>query len=417
MNQQKVSYHIHCDKYQPKKDGTATLYLRLTINRKSKFISLSKCIDPKYFDFKKKRVKNTKGAPNPQKLNRFLNTEENRVDDIILELQRRNKPITFDNVLKEYKGADTNGSFDAYAKEVIASQRNRLKKDTKSGYEYMLNKIEKYHPGLKLYEVDTAWLQRFSNYLIEELNNKQNTVHLTLRTMRMFVKHAFDEGVINSYPFKNFSFEKEEVDKEHLSLEELNSLHEFYDSRELLDLRKQDKRGKSYHIGKKYQELLQHFLIGCYSGLRLSDIRKLRKKHIQNAYIVIQMNKGREGKQKTVRIPIRGRLQSVLNLDRMDDKVYEGLVRGKSDVSAWMKLLMKEAGVYKHITFHCSRHTFAISCLTLGMSLETVSDLLGHRDIKTTQIYAKIVDAKRDNEMDLWDNLPEVKKRYLTKVS
>ena len=78
---------------------------------------------------------------------------------------------------------------------------------------------------------------------------------------------------------------------------------------------------------------------------------------------------------------------------------------------------MKEAGINKHITFHCSRHTFAISCLTLGVALETVSDLLGHRDIKTTQIYAKVVDAKRDNEMDLWDNLPEIKKRYLTKVS
>jgi site-specific recombinase XerD len=63
---------------------------------------------------------------------------------------------------------------------------------------------------------------------------------------------------------------------------------------------------------------------------------------------------------------------------------------------------MKEAKINKYMTFHCSRHTFAINSIVLGIPIEVVSDLLGHSDLRTTQIYAKIVDQKRDDEMAKW---------------
>jgi hypothetical protein len=66
---------------------------------------------------------------------------------------------------------------------------------------------------------------------------------------------------------------------------------------------------------------------------------------------------------------------------------------------------MQLAGINKYITFHCARHTFAITSLILGMKLEVVSDILGHSEISTTQRYARIVDRLREKEMDKWDQL------------
>lgn len=244
--------------------------------------------------------------------------------------------------------------------------------------------------------------------MIEELGNKPNTVHGDLAAMRRFIRRAYKEKLIRHYPFEDFEFSRQEVDKEHLTIDELNKLHEYYDSRKFLELWKHDKRGKSYHIGQKYQDLLQHFLIACYTGLRLSDVRKLRYGHIQNNMIVIKMEKGRMAKEKTVRIPLLNRQLSVLDLDgksKPTDKVYGSFVRPTGEVNRWLKDIMKTIGIDKYITFHCSRHTFAINSLILGIPIETVSDLLGHNDLRTTQIYAKIVDEKRQQGMDYWDKI------------
>ena len=70
-----------------------------------------------------------------------------------------------------------------------------------------------------------------------------------------------------------------------------------------------------------------------------------------------------------------------------------------------LRFIMNEVGIKKRLSFHCTRHTFAVSALTLGMSLETVSDIMGHNDLRTTQIYAKIIDDKRKEEMSKWNRL------------
>lgn len=241
--------------------------------------------------------------------------------------------------------------------------------------------------------------------MVTELGNKINTYHKDLAFIRKFIKKAFQDGIIKTYPFTHFKLVTEEVSKPHLSIEELRKLHEFYESQKLLEMVVKDGRGKTYKVGEKYQELLQQFLIGCYSGLRHSDIKSLRKEHIIDGKIVIKVAKGQKGQRKTVRIPIMNKLQSLLDMNRADNMVYEGFVRGLSQSNSWLKFIMREAGIDKYMTFHCSRHTFAVNALVIGIPLEVVSDLLGHTDVKTTQIYAKVVDSLREREMEKWDML------------
>ena len=87
-----------------------------------------------------------------------------------------------------------------------------------------------------------------------------------------------------------------------------------------------------------------------------------------------------------------------------DDKVF-GNILNPSDTNDNLRIWALRAGVDKHISFHCGRHTFAVLMLTLGTDIYTVSKLLGHRELKTTQIYAKIVDEKKQEAVD---NIPPI---------
>ncbi|WP_017730777.1 tyrosine-type recombinase/integrase [Nafulsella turpanensis] len=85
--------------------------------------------------------------------------------------------------------------------------------------------------------------------------------------------------------------------------------------------------------------------------------------------------------------------------------LFESAVQENGTTNNYLKEIMQIAGINKHITFHCARHTFAITSLILGLKLEVVSDILGHSEISTTQRYARIVDRLREKKMDKWDQL------------
>lgn len=403
----KVTISTHLNTQKKRKDGLANLYLRITINRKTKYISLRKLCNPAYFNFETKRVKNCIEEPNAQKINRFLKDEESRIQDIVLDLQRANKPVTFDTIINIYDG-NVNELFIPWCKKEIEKQKHLLKPRSIEMEEYRLNKLEKFQKNISINEIDKNWLEKYKKYLQVDLKNKINTVHGDFRTIRKYIRIAFDNGLIKSYPFTHFKMEVEAVEKEYLTFDELKTLHNLYDSKKLLEMISRDKRSKTYIIGQKYQDVLQHFLIGCYTGLRYSDIKNLRFGNIQENKIIIKMEKGRIGKQKTVRIPLTDLSKSVLDINKANaanDLLYRVPVKRIGETNLWLKDIMKEAKINKYITFHCSRHTFAINSIVLGIPIEVVSDLLGHNDLKTTQIYAKIVDQKRDQEMEKWGKI------------
>lgn len=138
----------------------------------------------------------------------------------------------------------------------------------------------------------------------------------------------------------------------------------------------------------------QAFLFSCFTGLRISDIRNLEWHHIQNDTIAIRMQKTSE----MIYLPLSNNAKAWLP-KRGTGKVFNilsGTELGK-DIADWVK----KAGIDKHITFHCARHTFATLTLTYGADLYTVSKLLGHQNIQVTQIYAKIVDEKKKEAVNL----------------
>lgn len=148
------------------------------------------------------------------------------------------------------------------------------------------------------------------------------------------------------------------------------------------------------------------FIFSCFTGLRLSDVRTLSWSKIQTStdggtrFICMNMQKTGE----LLNLPLSAEaLRCLAPKEDAEEPIFR--LPGTPTISHDLRRWTERAGVAKHVTFHVSRHTFATMMLTLGVDIYTVSKLLGHKNIATTQIYAKIVDEKKVRAVQMVDNL------------
>ncbi len=151
----------------------------------------------------------------------------------------------------------------------------------------------------------------------------------------------------------------------------------------------------------------QAFMFSCFCGLRISDIRKLKWSDIQEVTAKDGTRQYRLGirmekTKKTITYQLSNEALKWLPERGESELVFDGLV-GRSRIGLNLRIWAKDAGITKYITFHTARHTFATMMLTLGADIYTTSKLLGHSRIDTTEIYAKIIDKKKDEAMSLID--------------
>ena len=172
-----------------------------------------------------------------------------------------------------------------------------------------------------------------------------------------------------------------------MTRKEINKLHELY---------------KSSKIKKKgLSQVLRYFLFACYTSLRYSDIRELCFKHIINGESINQIM---DKTGKLVNIPLSEKAKSLLGKHTVSNgkvfKVFTNQVTNRH-----LKDVIKLAEIQKEISFHCARNTWASITLELTGDIALVSNVLAHSSIKTTQIYAKVLEAKKREAMEKWDEI------------
>lgn len=252
-------------------------------------------------------------------------------------------------------------------------------------------------------DVDKEFLSEFTDFLRQmpkaskygvlktggRLSN--NSVVSYYGTLRTAINRAYKEGIITVNPTKEFDFaskvRQEPSRREYLTIDELKTL---------------------INTECRHEIVKRAFLFSCLCGLRVSDIRKLRWCDLQRSggrvRIEITMQKTKEPLYLPISdealkwLPERGEAN---DSDFIFPLTHEGTVN--DTLQHWAKV----AGITKHISFHVARHTHATMMLTLGADLYTVSKLLGHKNIATTQIYAKIVDKKKEEAIGLIPNLTD----------
>lgn len=271
----------------------------------------------------------------------------------------------------------------------------RSKRNAQARVEQYLLYIGK--PNLALKEVDKDFCKGFIAFLKTcTFNNGKKTLGST--TCRIFMNRlaaalnmAVREGLIDNNPFKLLDAkekpQKKSAMREFLTIEELRTL---------------------IATPCRYEIVKKAFLFSCFTGLRYSDMMALKWNEIHKAadgktlYIEHEQVKTKN----TVTIPLSNEaLKWMPRKSKGDERVFHQLRITSTTVEVVLGEWMQEAGIRKHITYHCSRHTAATLLLTLGADLYTVSKILGHRSIRMTEVYAKIVDKKKIETMNLVNNM------------
>lgn len=290
--------------------------------------------------------------------------EENRRTMLTAEQIRAERQIDILNGKSDLKHVKKSPLLSDY----IYEKHKGGRENTLKGYIYLIYNINNFSTNIRLSQIDKDFCLGFVRYLNK--THSQNTAWFLYTRFNAALNSAVKDGFISNNPCvipDSIRPKPKLGTREYLTEYELKLLF----SKPCL-----------------HEEVKRAFLFSCLTGLRFIDIETLKWSDIKDGEIVKEQVKT----GGIVIVPLSGTAISLLPL-KDDEYVFHLPTR---ECVRWnVKKWVADAGIKKRITFHCARHTFATLLMTKGNDLFTTSKLLGHKDVKTTQIYAKLVDEKR----------------------
>ncbi len=285
------------------------------------------------------------------------------------------------------------GSFIEYFDRLTAEKGRTTTPSNHSIWISTGNHLKSFVGGnISFQQINESWLESFKSYLQSEPLTKsktklsENTASSYFNKVRAALNQAQKEGIIRQSPCANVkSIKPKQEKREYLTVDELKA---------------------AVQAECRYEVLKKAFLFSCLTGMRWSDIHKLTwsmvRRFAEGHWRIVFTQ------QKTDGVQYLDLNYQALELmgehGEASERVFSGL-RYSAYVNVALKQWMMRAGITKNITFHCGRHTFAVLQLSQGADIYTVSKLLGHSEIKTTQVYADILDSDRHKAMQ---NLPDI---------
>ena len=292
--------------------------------------------------------------------------------------------------------------------EAYANERRKTGADDKEGrcgsvLTLKMHLVAYAGKEVRLRDVDTNFCIGFARYLktaknLHKKNKKKNlisagTAHLKYSILRSVLNDAVRKGYMDKNPMNDVPMvnrpKKPDTERDFLSADEVKRL---------------------IRTACTYKTLKQAFLFSCFTGLRKSDILGLTWNDIISVDDKMLIYKRIQKTQRWLSVPLSDQAKQWLPKRAEDEegslKIYEPISNASihDNLQRWMA---KADITNKHVSFHTARHTFATLELSQGVDLYTVSKLLGHTSVSTTQVYAKVVDKTKEQAIELLDNLFE----------
>jgi site-specific recombinase XerD len=374
MKRPTIKIYLRTD--QINKDGSSTVILRITIDRKKKEYSTNVTTNVKNWN-EIKFIKNS--DPNHLQNNKILHKLISKANSIIDDCFFSNKRLSineFDLLFRSNGGQSKN--FFEFIQTLIDESINDFSPTTIIKYQTELRKLKRFIKNIEFEDITESFISKFKMFCVN-LGNNENTIKKSMAFIKQALNKAINKGLIKENVFSKIKIGAIVGNREHLNRFEVEQLENIYES-ELLN---------------KYQKnVLKYFLFSCFTGLRYSDLKRLKNSDIilvnesNIDFWVVDIIQGKT--DSLVRIPVLNRAKKYLSFGHANLPAFR--VIASQPANRVLKEIITIAGIKKKITFHCARHTFATIGLELGISLAVVSKLLGHTDVKTTMIYTSIGD-------------------------
>ena len=381
--------------------SVAPICLRMTVDRNTTYKTIFK-IKPEFWDDKKSTVR--KSHPNASEFNALISKERNELEKSIILLGISDKKLTIDTIRRKINNPISTDFFE-YSQKYI----EKLYKDGNASlykrYKTVISKFKRYHntDKLPIGHITTKTIIQYEKYLSETAKNRNNTITANMKVISKLISDIYDEYRLDSYdnPFHNHKYKFDQTHPPHLEIDEILRI-------------------KSLKISPSnpLYDAKQVFLFECCTGLRISDILTLKWKNINDDKISMRMRKT----DQNIVIPLFGMAKDIIynkadvlltDSDRINLEKYvfnilktdidfisplealNAISSATAILNRRLKKIAEQAKISTNLSTHVGRHSFATNLITKKVQIYTVKELLGHKDIRTTQIYAKVVDSTK----------------------
>ena len=388
------------------KTGQIPIYLRIISKRKTRFVALGRTVLEDDWDTEKIKVK--KSDPLYRQKNAYIAEKVADAEIASLELETGSKVVTPRQIKNKILGTEL-PSYRKYIEKRLKAEEDTIKVGTYRKNAAIVAKFLKYlgTKDLLFEDMTVSWIKDYEFYLSTDRHNSKNTIGTNLKILKKYFNEAIREGLVtyDSNPFLNFKIKSEPSERQYLTEEELNKIENL----ELMP-------------GSNVYHHRNIFVFATYSGgLRISDLLQLKWENFDGIKINIVVQK--TGEMHSIKLPEKS--LAIINGYKTDDAkpsdfvfpvldnnveyskypkiLHNAISVGTSLCNNSLEKIAEKAKLTKNLHNHIARHTFATMALRKGVRIEYVSKLLSHNSLKTTQIYAKIINAELDDAMDVFN--------------
>ncbi|MGL5938118.1 MAG: site-specific integrase [Phocaeicola sp.] len=390
-----------------RKNGHLPIVARITVDGKISQFSTKIEVAPEMWSVALGRASGL--TKESKRINALLEEIKATIHRVYHEMQRRDSYVTSEKVKNEFLGITEHHDtlLDLFKKHNEDVQK--LIGISKSASTYQKYEVTRKHlqrfvetkykiSDISIKEINHLFITDFELYLLTDGGCKQNTTAKFMQFFKRIIIIAKNNGLIIGDPFANYKIRIKKVDRGYLTEEELSRI-----------IKKKISTPRLEHVR-------DIFVFSCFTGLAYIDVKNLRAENIRtsfdgNLWIMTK----RQKTDTEVNVPL-------LNVPQMILAKYKGKlpkdeilpIMSNQKMNSYLKEIGDLCAITKNLTFHLARHTFATTTtLAKGVPIETVSKMLGHTNIETTQIYARITNSKISNDMrGLSEKLSNVEQIY-----
>jgi len=397
----KVSILFYAKKAKAAANGLVPIYSRITINGKRIELSTNRFVEISKWSTEAGKIKGT--SEEARSINNHLDLLKSQIRDAEMELIHKKIIVTTETIKSKLLGVDERARM---LVPIFQDHNNKIKELV--GKEYAPGTLERYTTSLKhtiefmqwkynvsdidITKIDHAFITDYEFWLRSVRNCANNTAVKYLKNFNKIIKLCLANDWLEKNPFANYKSKIKEVERVYLTETEIQSIIEKDFKTERLSL------------------VRDIFLFSCFTGLAYIDVKNLTKSHISfgidgEKWIFTH----RQKTESASKIPILPVTQMIIDKYENhpqclnEEKLLPILSNQK--MNAYLKEIAGVCEIEKELTFHIARHTFATTVtLTNGVPIESVSKMLGHKNLRTTQHYAKVLDRKVSEDMKILKN-------------
>lgn len=383
----KPSYHS---------SGPVPVYLRITIAGKRAELSTGRGCDPRRWNSKAGKATGTKEAA--LSLNAYLETLKSRVQEAHCRLLEAGQPITAESVKAGFGGKQEKvrmllEELQEHNRRMEALLGTEYSPATLKGYKTSLGHTQSFirHKygtmDFPLRRVDHAFVTDYDFYLRSACKCSASSAAKYLKHLKKIIRACLAHGWLELDPFRHYKVKVKIKERVFLTQQELEQI------------------ASKALVTERLSQVRDIFLFSCYTGLAYADVQQLKRSDLVKGVDGEQwVSKLRRKTDTPSRIPLLPAALALLEQYKHHpqclhkDRLLPVLSNQK--MNAYLKEITDVCGILKPVTFHTARHTFATTVTLLnGVSMESVSKMLGHTSLRTTQHYAKVLDQKLSQDM------------------